>query len=43
MDKASKMDPRVIAGAFENGLMGIEVPAKYGGAEVCFISVAQQP
>jgi hypothetical protein len=33
------MDPRVIAGTFENGLMGIEVPAAYGGAEVCSLNL----
>ncbi|CAB3408001.1 unnamed protein product [Caenorhabditis bovis] len=31
MDKYSKMDPTVISGAFENGLMGIQVPEEYGG------------
>jgi hypothetical protein len=34
MDRNSKMDKRVILGTFENGLMGMEVPAAYGGAEV---------
>jgi len=40
MDKNSKMDPRVIAGIFENGLMGPEIPAEYGGAEAPYFSIA---
>ncbi|KAI6195549.1 Acdh-3 [Aphelenchoides fujianensis] len=39
MDKTSKMDPRVIKGSFENGLMGVEVPAEYDGPEASFFSV----
>lgn len=39
MDKTSKMDPRVIEGCFENGLMGVEVPAEYGGAEANFFNL----
>lgn len=35
------MDPRVIKGTFENGFMGIEVPAEYGGAEASYFSVVQ--
>jgi hypothetical protein len=34
MDRTGVMDPRVIQGTFDNGLMGFEVPAEYGGAEV---------
>ncbi|KAK5971719.1 hypothetical protein GCK32_006944 [Trichostrongylus colubriformis] len=31
MDETSRMHESVIKGVFENGLMGIEVPEKYGG------------
>ena len=31
MDERSAIDPAVISGIFENGLMGIEVPEEYGG------------
>lgn len=31
MDERSSIDPAVISGLFENGLMGIEVPEEYGG------------
>lgn len=41
MDDASKFEPVVIQGAFENGLMGVEIPEKYGGAEASFFSVVQ--
>jgi alkylation response protein AidB-like acyl-CoA dehydrogenase len=36
MDKAQKIDPEIIDKCFELGLMGIEVPAKWGGAESSF-------
>lgn len=39
MDKTGIMDPRVIAGTFENGLMGIEVPEEYGGANAPYFSI----
>lgn len=32
MDEAEKMDPAIIQGLFELGLMGIEVPEEFGGA-----------
>jgi alkylation response protein AidB-like acyl-CoA dehydrogenase len=32
MDRAGKLDPELIPGFFELGLMGIEVPERYGGA-----------
>ena len=32
MDEKEQMDPAVIAGLFEMGLMGIEVPTEHGGA-----------
>ena len=32
MDEAEKMDPDLIKKLFEMGLMGVEVPAEYGGA-----------
>ncbi|NOX88010.1 MAG: acyl-CoA dehydrogenase [Calditrichaeota bacterium] len=36
MDEKSKMDPGIIKEFFEMGLMGIEVPEKYGGSETNF-------
>ena len=38
MDEAQKMDPELIQQCFEMGLMGIEVPAQYGGSESSFFS-----
>ena len=32
MDESEKMDPSIIAGLFEMGLMGIELPHEFGGA-----------
>ncbi|KAF1770955.1 hypothetical protein GCK72_002779 [Caenorhabditis remanei] len=32
MDRKGEMDDRVLKGCFDNGLMGIEVPEKYGGS-----------
>lgn len=32
MDESEKMDPAVIQGLFEMGLMGIEIPEEFGGA-----------
>lgn len=36
MDRTSVMDPEVIAGLFENGLMSIEIPQEYGGVGANF-------
>ena len=36
MDEAETMDESVIEGLFENGLMAVEIPEKYGGAEMGF-------
>ncbi|KZO89782.1 acyl-CoA oxidase [Calocera viscosa TUFC12733] len=36
MDEAETMDPAVLRGLFEQGLMGVETPADYGGAESSF-------
>lgn len=38
MDREQKLDPEVIEQSFEMGLMGIEVPEKYGGAGSSFFS-----
>lgn len=38
MDKAEKMDPEVVRQLFEMGLMGIESPEAYGGAEGNFFT-----
>ncbi|KAJ1866807.1 hypothetical protein LPJ78_001542 [Coemansia sp. RSA 989] len=38
MDEAEKMDPQVIRGLFDAGLMGIETPADLGGSEASFLS-----
>ena len=32
MDEQARMDPSIVPGLFEMGLMGIEVPEQYGGA-----------
>jgi len=39
MDRSQTMAPSVIRGAFELGLMGIEIPAELGGAGASFTSV----
>ena len=36
MDAEGKMDPAVPAMLFEQDIMGIEIPEKYGGAEQSF-------
>lgn len=36
MDEAQKLDPELIQKCFDMGLMGIEVPSKWGGAESSF-------
>lgn len=38
MDESEIMDPAVISGLFEQGLMGIETEAEYNGAECSFTS-----
>ncbi|XP_035675029.1 short/branched chain specific acyl-CoA dehydrogenase, mitochondrial-like [Branchiostoma floridae] len=38
MDQNSKMDDSVLQGLFENGLMGVEVEAEYGGTDSTFFS-----
>uniref|UniRef100_A0A8I6GLN2 Short/branched chain specific acyl-CoA dehydrogenase, mitochondrial n=1 Tax=Rattus norvegicus TaxID=10116 RepID=A0A8I6GLN2_RAT len=37
MDENSKMEKSVIQGLFQQGMMGIEVEAKYGGTEASFL------
>ncbi len=32
MDANSKMDPAVLKGCFEQGLMGLEIPTEHGGS-----------
>ncbi|ORY30557.1 acyl-CoA dehydrogenase/oxidase [Naematelia encephala] len=36
MDEKEEMDPAIIKGLFDNGLMGIETPADFGGSEMSF-------
>jgi len=36
MDAESKLDPNILKAAFEYGLMGIEIPEKYGGSGMTF-------
>ncbi|KAF9782125.1 acyl-CoA oxidase [Thelephora terrestris] len=38
MDENEMMDPTIIKGLFEQGLMGIEIPSELGGAESSFTS-----
>lgn len=38
MDHDAKLQKHIIAGAFELGLMGIELPADYGGSESSFFT-----
>ncbi|GJE83977.1 acyl-CoA oxidase [Phanerochaete sordida] len=38
MDENEMMDPAVVKGLFEQGLMGIETPADFGGSESSFTS-----
>ncbi len=40
MERAAKIDPALIAKAFDLGLMGIEVPEEYGGAGGSLMMVA---
>jgi len=37
-DKACEMDPAILQSLFDNGLMGMEIPAEYGGSEMSFTS-----
>lgn len=37
MDEESKLDPRVIPQLFDMGLMGVEIPERYQGAEASFM------
>jgi len=36
MDQAAKIDPEILSALFEQGLMGIEIPAEYGGVGLGF-------
>lgn len=38
MDNAGELDPQVLTGLFEQGLMGLEVPEEMGGAGLSFTS-----
>jgi len=38
MDDDQKFDPEIVKELFSNGLMGVEVPAQYGGTESSFFS-----
>ncbi len=38
MDEAQQMKPEIIKGAFDLGLMGIEVPEEYGGSGASFFT-----
>mmetsp|Transcript_39332 Transcript_39332/g.63858 ORF Transcript_39332/g.63858 Transcript_39332/m.63858 type:complete len:203 (+) Transcript_39332:174-782(+) len=38
MDASMKMDPEIIQGMFDNGLMGVEIGAEHGGSEASFLS-----
>jgi len=38
MDRAGALDPKVVRGLFELGLMGIELPERFGGAESSFFT-----
>ncbi|KAI8053762.1 acyl-CoA dehydrogenase/oxidase [Syncephalis plumigaleata] len=38
MDEAEKLDPQVLSGLFENGLMGIETPTDLDGSGCSFMS-----
>src|SRR5690554_5374807 len=40
MDEKQQMDPALISQFFELGLMGIEIPEKFGGAESTFFTAA---
>ena len=36
MDEAENLDPALVEQLFEQGLMGVEIPEKYGGAGMSF-------
>jgi short/branched chain acyl-CoA dehydrogenase len=36
MDEAEQMDKGIVSQLFEQGLMGVEIPEKYGGSEMNF-------
>lgn len=36
MDREAKLDPEIIRGLFELGVMGVEIPGEYGGGEAGF-------
>jgi alkylation response protein AidB-like acyl-CoA dehydrogenase len=38
MDQAAQMEPALISGLFEMGLMGIEIPEQYGGTGADFFT-----
>eukprot|EP01136_Pigoraptor_vietnamica_P028530 Opistho-1_new@7543 len=38
MDRNSKLDPDVLRGMFEQGLMGVEIEEEYGGTNASFMS-----
>ncbi|TMW66091.1 hypothetical protein Poli38472_003856 [Pythium oligandrum] len=40
MERTSKFDHDITKGLFENGLMSVEIPSEYGGAEASFMSLA---
>ena len=38
MDQEGAMRPEILSSLFQNGLMGMEIPAEYGGSEMNFTS-----
>ena len=38
MDKACKMKPEILKSMFDHGIMGMEIPADFGGSEMSFTS-----
>ena len=38
MDREGAMRPDILKSLFDNGLMGMEIPEKYGGSEMNFTS-----
>lgn len=38
MDESETMDPEIIKGLFDQGLMGIETSAEHGGSEMSFMA-----
>ncbi|CAI5745318.1 unnamed protein product [Peronospora destructor] len=39
MDTAEEMDQSITRGLFENGLLSVEIPVKFGGSEASFLSL----